>query len=80
MSSRQISITFLRTRARDIDSVKEWDKMIKRLVDNDGITQITVYADMKTIESVCKRRQRGDQNGDSDSEGLSDEESQLVRL
>lgn len=59
-----------RTKARDVDSLKEWEKMDQRLKEhNGGVTQITVYADMKVIGNSCKLRRRGgDASGDSDDE------------
>lgn len=70
----------IRTRARDVDSLKEWEKMVQRLSDNDAVEQITVYADMKAISSTCKIRRRDVDGGDSDDERSSDEEPQSVRL
>lgn len=70
-----------RTKARDVDSLKEWEKMNQRLEEHDGgVTQITVYADMKVIGNSCKLRRRGgDTSGDSDDEGRLSEEAPSVR-
>lgn len=53
--------------------------MVQRLVDSDHVEQITVYADMKVIGNTCKVRRRGEDSGDSDEGGLSEEDQRSVR-